>query len=556
MSASDKKKLRKAQGTEKLTQRQREERAEAKKLKVYTTVFLVAVIVIACVAVGTLLYRHISSSGIFERSTIAAQIGDEKLDTAVMAYYYNDAINKMYSSVYAQYGDSYASTYFDMMGLDLSKPLNEQTYDMDKEKYPEGTTWADFFIDSALETAKSDYALYKLAKDAGYKLDEETQASYDEAVENLSNTAGMYGYSNADQYLKAVYGNGARLSSYKDYLYRNAVAQSFYQNRFQGLSFDDAALREYESEHKNDFNSYDYSYGYISYQSYLEGGTEGEDGTTEYSEEEKNAARAKAKEVADALGAAKTAEELKTMSGDQEIVGSTVINVTSQKHTLHTNIDTTLSDWLADADRKIGEIGIIENVNQNSESEEKEINGYYVIVLEGKTDNNQLMSNVRHLLVSFEGGTTDENTGTTTYTDEEKAIAKTEAESLLKKWQDGDATEESFIELVKQYSDDSSAESGGLYENINPDSQYVENFLNWSIDDSRKTGDVEIVETEYGYHIMYYVGKSEESYRDHMIRDILKNEDQDAWYEGVLNDVTVEKKDMSRLRLDLVISGN
>ena len=33
----------------------------------------------------------------------------------------------------------------------------------------------------------------------------------------------------------------------------------------------------------------------------------------------------------------------------------------------------------------------------------------------------------------------------------------------------------------------------------------MENFLNWSVDMIRQPGDTGIVESTYGYHIMYYV---------------------------------------------------
>ena len=34
----------------------------------------------------------------------------------------------------------------------------------------------------------------------------------------------------------------------------------------------------------------------------------------------------------------------------------------------------------------------------------------------------------------------------------------------------------------------------------------MENFLNWSVDMSRQPGDTDIVQTEYGYHLMFFVG--------------------------------------------------
>ena len=42
--------------------------------------------------------------------------------------------------------------------------------------------------------------------------------------------------------------------------------------------------------------------------------------------------------------------------------------------------------------------------------------GYFVAYFHSVNDNNFAMKNVRHILVGFEGGTTDEN-GTTIYSD-------------------------------------------------------------------------------------------------------------------------------------------
>jgi len=124
----------------------------------------------------------------------------------------------------------------------------------------------------------------------------------------------------------------------------------------------------------------------------------------------------------------------------------------------------------------------------------------------GITKESGLVSSVRHILIAPEGGQTDEETGETTYSDKELAAAKKKAEKLLKEWKKGEATEESFAALVNENTDDTgSAETGGLYEGITPTSNYVENFLKWSVDMSRKTGDTDIVETEFGYHIMYFV---------------------------------------------------
>ena len=124
----------------------------------------------------------------------------------------------------------------------------------------------------------------------------------------------------------------------------------------------------------------------------------------------------------------------------------------------------------------------------------------------GITKESGLISSVRHILISPEGGTKNEETGETTYSDDEWNVAKEKAEKLLQQWKDGKATEESFAELVADNTADTgSATTGGLYEDITPNSNYVKEFLDWAVDMSRKTGDTGIVKTEFGYHIMYFV---------------------------------------------------
>ena len=123
----------------------------------------------------------------------------------------------------------------------------------------------------------------------------------------------------------------------------------------------------------------------------------------------------------------------------------------------------------------------------------------------GITRDMGLISSVRHILIQPKGGTTDEN-GETTYSEEEWATALSEAERIVKQWEEGEATEESFATLANTYSEDGGSNTtGGLYEDIHIDASFVPEFKNWAIDFDRKPGDVEIVQTTFGYHIMYFV---------------------------------------------------
>ena len=550
MSASDKKKLRKEQNAEFLTERQRKEQAETKKLKIYTIVFVSIMIVVVAAVLGILAVRTINNSGVIQKNTIAATVGDRDLNTVELSYYYIDAINESYNDWYTQY-QSYTDSYLEVMGLDISKPLNKQTNPETEE------SWAQHFVNIAIDNAKEVEALYNEAIANDYKLPEDKQKSLDNVLKNIETYASLYGYSNADQYLRVSYGYGADLESYKEYYTKSTIAEAYNTFHEESLSYENKEIREYDDKDPIKFNSYTYHSCYISYTEFLQGGTKDDDGKVTYSDEDKEAARKALKEAADKLAASKDLEELNKLAETINVNEEGQVVVNDYTNQLYSNINAPLNEWLSDSKRKAGDIAAIPNTSTAKDEDGKETtetNGYYVVIFDSSTDNTELMDDVRHLLVKFEGGKTDETTGKTTYTDEEKKTAKTEAEKYLKEWQDGKANEDSFIELVKDHSDDSSADDGGLFEQIHPDSSYVTSFKNWATDSKREIGDVEIIESEYGYHIMYYVGENDMSYRDYMITEELRADEQQAWYDALLEKVITKQGNISKLNLDLVIS--
>ena len=129
-------------------------------------------------------------------------------------------------------------------------------------------------------------------------------------------------------------------------------------------------------------------------------------------------------------------------------------------------------------------------------------------------------SNVRHILIQPKGGTLSADGTETVYTEEEWQSALTEAERILEAWKAGEATEESFATMANTYSEDGGSNTtGGLYEDIDPFSSYVPEFLSWAVDMSRQPGDVGIVKTTYGYHIMYFVEGTD--YFNHVVGEQL-----------------------------------
>ena len=551
MSASSKKKLRKEQNAAAMTEKQQRERAEARKVKTYSIVFVTAMILVVSIALGVVGVNTVNRTGIIEKSTVALTVNDHDISVAELNYFYFDAINSLYSNWYDQYEDM-TSLYMQFsLGLDPTASLGEQVYDSES-----GKTWADYFVDTAKRDAQYYYALYDDAKANGYTMTEAQVEEFDAAMESIGMWASLYGLKNADEYLQSMYGFGASEESFRAYSEVVTTVQNYVESHEASLTYEDADLRAHEKDNYNNFCSYNYASYQVSYGSFLHDGTKDEDGNTSYSDEQIATAMEEAKEVADSLATVKNVEEL-----DAAIallpMNAELENAESTKNTnvLYSNVTEAIRDWVSDESRKENDVAVLPYSTIDSDGEET-VSAYIVVVFGSKNDNTENMSDVRHCLVKFSGGTTD-STGNTIYSDEEMAEAKAEAEQLLADWKAGEATEESFIAMVKDKTDDTaSKESGGLYENVNPDSNYVPNFLNWSIDDARTTGDTGIVETEYGYHIMYYVGDTELTYRDYLITEALRTADHEAWYTAIEESATVAAGNTDRVPKDVVMASS
>lgn len=240
--------------------------------------------------------------------------------------------------------------------------------------------------------------------------------------------------------------------------------------------------------------------------------------------EDHDAALAAAKEIADRLATSESLEAFEAAVAKIKVSGDTFHQVTKQEGILYPNISDLYKEWLASADRIPGDITVVAKETTAKDANGKEtttLDGYYVIYFKEKNDNRGKMGNVRHLLIA---------------SGDDPAAAELKANELLEQWKSGTKTEESFVELVKTYSDDSgSVLTGGLYENIHFGSPYVKEFEAWAIDPVRLMGDAEIIQTEFGYHIMYFVGHSQQSYREQIICEKLRTEDLNAWYSELIS---------------------
>ena len=525
MSASSKKKLRNAEQLSQLTERQQAEQKEAKKLKVFSIAMVAALALMVVFAIGIVTSNAIKKAnmGKAERETVAVTIGDHQISAAEFNCFFVDAVSNFYSN----YG-SYAS----LFGLDVTKALDQQFYDEENK-----VTWADEFANSAKENAKAVYGIADEAAANGYTLTDDDKAYIDGQIATMSTYAALYGYSNVDGYIQAMYGTGVNEEILRNYFEACYTALAYQEHVGNAMEYTASDIEAKDAENPAVFSTFSYNSYYLAANKFLEGGVEGEDGTVTYSDEEQAAAVEAAKEAAKSLTSANNVEQFDLAIAALEI-NAEVENAasTASKNTSYDYVNSVIQSWVTDSKREEGDMKVIASTTTDEDGKET-INGYYAVYFVERNDNEVLMQNVRHILAKFEGGTTDES-GNTTYSDEEKAAAKETAEQILADWQAGEATEESFAALANEKSDDGDGTTGGLYENVYP-GQMVTNFNDWLFDESRASGDTGIVETEYGYHVMYYVGASEQTYRNYMIENTLRSEDVEAWYTAIVEAQTL-----------------
>lgn len=115
----------------------------------------------------------------------------------------------------------------------------------------------------------------------------------------------------------------------------------------------------------------------------------------------------------------------------------------------------------------------------------------------GMAMDDRIVYQVRHLLVMVDEGADDAAW-------EE---ARVKAQGYLDQYLAGQQTEDDFSELAADYSDDNETyASGGMVSGLVPLSSYPTAFREWYLAEGREHGDVELIKTELGYHVMYYVG--------------------------------------------------
>ena len=477
------------------------------KVVVYSLIGVVFVLAFAVVMV--------LNSNFFAKHATAVTVGEHKLSPAMFNLYYGSS----YQNFYSTYAD-YITLFFDP-----ETPLDEQIYDE-----ATGQTWADYFSSEAENSMVWAYSLYDLAVEEGLTLTEEEQQTIDDTIASFKEAATSYGYSTANGYLNAAFGDGVDTKLYREFLEVQLLASSYSDQKLESFSFTDEEKYAFYAENKDLYDLVSVEYVYIDGTPEEETTTdeEGNETTVEPTEEETQAAMDAAKAEADELAA-----------GGYDAISEASPNVLSNytQTSLGYTLPTDVVEWAFDEARAAGDIEVFESTS-----------GYNVVYFSGRSDNDYLTRDVRMIRISPEdvedvkdaAGQVDEE-ATAELEEQAAQQAKQDAGDVFDLWQDGEQTEEAFSALAEEYSDDTTSNTnGGLVENVYAN-EYADEIDSWIYDESRQAGDCELFTESDVCYIVYYIGEGLNRQLSIVETDIV-NDAYNNWYEEISASYSVSEQ--------------
>ena len=527
--------------------------ATPKNTKLITTITTIAV---SLLLVGCILLSVIVNTGIVLRTRTAAKTDNFSVSGTVMSYLIYSQAQQMVA-LYQQYGIDYT----------LADVLNSSF---------------DSMAESTLDQVKQMLVLCEYAKANGIELSAEDNEAIDAYMASIDEAAASNFYSTAS-YIKLMYGNGVNASDIRKSLELNYLSNAAYEALEAKLEAEitEDAINKYVEENVDLF----YMADYLTYTYTAELTPAGAEATVEETQAYE-AEKATMAALAEKLAAVKSADEFKSTAADHIVLtvcaekfdelyekealtdapaadvltadkdallalvrkslteddvkfeksadnaynnalseifdelcdeAQTAYDAIVKEDSLHYDPEaeadtiTELDTWLFDETTKVGDTKTI-----TSEGDKKSTYSVYFMSATSHLDESAT-KDVAHILVSFD----DYKTGTS-ITDEEKAKAKAEADKILADYLAGEKTQAAFEKLGEE----KTADSNVVYEGVSK-GDMVEEFENWIFDEARTVGETGIVETTYGYHVMYFIGDGKLAWEN-------------TAHSGVLNDLFTE----------------
>lgn len=472
----------------KVQKRKEEKEKEKKEERISTTVGIVFLVALVCLVASFPIRTYLATHETY------VVINGEEVNKVEFDYAYNTSKNNYIT----QYG-----SYLSYFGLDTSKDLSTQMYS-------DTLTWQDYFEQNAVESLKQNKALMAEAKAAGFTYD--TTDEYNTFKETIKTSAAAAGVSDKE-YVRSIYGSYATMGRIEEYVKNDMVMNAYYQKLQEDNAPSDDEIQSYYEENKATYDSVDYRLTTIEADLPTEpteladpveetaadttGTTDGSaatDSTQDTAYQPSDAEIAKAMEDAKVL--ADDAEQ--TVAKDGE----------AHENEKKSSVNYMISDWLFDDARKAGDTTVITNDNSHC---------YYAVAFEKRYLDETPSADVRVIIP------TEDKTG----------------EEILEEWKNGAATEDSFAELCKKYTQDTSAvENGGLFEQVTKTGM-TEELSNWIFDSSRQAGDTVAITVSDTTYVLYYIGQDQPEWKIN-IKNTLVSDTMSQHMQDITADVTVE----------------
>lgn len=471
----------------KVQKRKEEKEKEKKEERISMAIGIVVLVALVCLVASFPIRTYLATHETY------VVVNGEAVNKVEFDYQYNLTKNNYIT----QYG-SYL-TYF---GLDTSKDLSTQMYS-------DTLTWQDYFEQNAVESLKQNKALMAEAKAAGFTYD--TTDEYNTFKETIKTSAASAGISEKE-YVRSIYGSYATMGRIEEYVKNDMVMNAYYQKLQEDNAPSDDEIQSYYEENKATYDSVDYRLTTIEADLPTEpteladpveattapdadtDGTATTDTTQDTAYQPSDAEIAKAMEDAKVL--ADDAE--KTVAKDGE----------AHENEKKSSVNYLISDWLFDDARKAGDTTVITNDNSHC---------YYAVAFEKRYLDETPSADVRVIIP------TEDKTG----------------EEILEEWKSGAATEDSFAELCKKYTQDTSAvENGGLFKQVTKTGM-TEELSNWIFDNSRQAGDTVAITVSDTTYVLYYIGQDQPEWKIN-IKNTLVSDTMSQHMQDITADVTVE----------------
>lgn len=472
----------------KVQKRKEDKEKEKKEERISTAVGIVFLVALVCLVASFPIRTYLATHETY------VVINGEEVNKVEFDYVYNTSKNNYIT----QYG-----SYLSYFGLDTSKDLSTQMYS-------DTLTWQDYFEQNAVESLKQNKALMAEAKAAGFTYD--TTDEYNTFKETIKTSAAAAGVSDKE-YVRSIYGSYATMGRIEEYVKNDMVMNAYYQKLQEDNAPSDDEIQSYYEENKATYDSVDYRLTTIEADLPTEpteladpveetaadttGTTDGSaatDSTQDTAYQPSDAEIAKAMEDAKVL--ADDAEQ--TVAKDGE----------AHENEKKSSVNYLISDWLFDDARKAGDTTVITNDNSHC---------YYAVAFEKRYLDETPSADVRVIIP------TEDKTG----------------EEILEEWKSGAATEDSFAELCKKYTQDTSAvENGGLFEQVTKTGM-TEELSNWIFDSSHQAGDTVAITVSDTTYVLYYIGQDQPEWKIN-IKNTLVSDTMSQHMQDITADVTVE----------------